>query len=159
VANRKGFDDVVFAAFGFDASAQTAIEEANHPNLRVHMALIRPDVAMGDLLKTQPGSQIFTVFTAPRVKKPVKLADGQYSVEVQGMDLYDPVTNTIQTTGQLGEKQIAAWFLDTDYDGRTFCICQAFFPDKAKWSKLARALGDRGVIDEDRFEALSKLES
>jgi hypothetical protein len=34
----------------------------------LHMALIRPDVAMGDLLKTQPGSQLFTVFSAPRVK-------------------------------------------------------------------------------------------
>ena len=36
------------------------------------MALIRPDVAMGELLKTQPGSQLFMVFSAPRVKGPMK---------------------------------------------------------------------------------------
>src|SRR5438105_1601193 len=50
-ANRRGYDDLVFAGFGFDAAAQDSIEQASHPNLRVHMALIRPDVAMGNLLK------------------------------------------------------------------------------------------------------------
>jgi adenine-specific DNA-methyltransferase len=155
-ANRKGYDDVVFAGFGFDASAQDAIESGSHPKLRLHMALIRPDVAMGDLLKTQPGSQLFSVFSAPRVKGPTPLADGEFSVEVEGMDIYDPVSNTLYPTNK---ERIAAWFLDTDYDGRTFCICQAFFPDKSKWAKLARALGDADVIEEDAFDALSGLTS
>jgi adenine-specific DNA-methyltransferase len=155
-ANRKGYDEVVFAGFGFDASAQDAIESGSHPKLRLHMALIRPDVAMGDLLKTQPGSQLFTVFSAPRVKGPTKQADGEFTVEVEGMDVYDPVSNTLFPTDK---ERIAAWFLDTDYDGRTFCICQAFFPDKSKWDKLAKALGDADVIEEDAFEALSGLTS
>ena len=55
--------------------------------------------------------------------------------------------------------RLAAWLLNTDYDGRTFCIFQAFFPDKSKWSKLAKALGDVDVIEEDAFEALSGLTS
>ena len=46
---------------------------------------------------------------------------------------------------------------DTDYDGRTFCICQAFFPDKSKWIKLARALCGKGVVDERAFDKLSGL--
>jgi adenine-specific DNA-methyltransferase len=155
-ANRKGYDDVVFAGFGFDAAAQDAIESSSHPKVRLHMALIRPDVAMGDLLKTQPGSQLFTVFSAPRVKGPTKQADGEFTVEVEGMDVYDPVSNTLFPTDK---ERIAAWFLDTDYDGRTFCICQAFFPDKSKWDKLAKALSDVDVIEEDAFEALSGLAS
>jgi adenine-specific DNA-methyltransferase len=155
-ANRKGYDDVVFAAFGFDAAAQDAIESASHPKLRLHMALIRPDVAMGDLLKTQPGSQLFTVFSAPRVKGPTKQPGGEFIVEVEGMDVYDPVSNTLFPTDK---ERIAAWFLDTDYDGRTFCICQAFFPDKSKWERLAKALGDADVIEEDAFDALSGLTS
>lgn len=155
-ANRKGYDDVVFAGFGFDATAQDAIESGSHPKLRLHMALIRPDVAMGDLLKTQPGSQLFTVFSAPRVKGPTKQADGEFTVEVEGMDVYDPVSNTLFPTDK---ERIAAWFLDTDYDGRTFCICQAFFPDKSKWAKLAKALNDADVIEEDAFDALSGLTS
>jgi adenine-specific DNA-methyltransferase len=155
-ANRRGYDDLIFAGFGFDASAQAAIEDSSHPNLRCHMALIRPDVAMDDLLKTQPGSQIFNVFSAPRVKPPVQEIEGQYVIEVEGMDVYDPVSNTLYPTDK---QRIAAWFLDSDYDGRTFCICQAFFPDKTKWQKLAKALGAVGVIDEDQFEALSGLRS
>jgi adenine-specific DNA-methyltransferase len=155
-ANRKGYDDVVFAGFGFDASAQDIIESESHPKLRLHMALIRPDVAMGDLLKTQPGSQLFTVFSAPRVKGPTAQKDGEFTVEVEGMDVYDPVSNTLFPTDK---ERIAAWFLDTDYDGRTFCICQAFFPDKSKWDKLAKALGDVGAIEEDAFESLSGLRS
>lgn len=155
-ANRRGYDDLVFVGFGFDAAAQATIEDESHPNLRCHMALIRPDVAMHDLLKTQPGSQIFTVFSAPRVAKPSIQKDGQYVIEVEGMDVYDPVSNTLFPTDK---ERIAAWFLDSDYDGRTFCICQAFFPDKSKWQKLAKALGDVGVVEEDRFEALSGLRS
>jgi adenine-specific DNA-methyltransferase len=155
-ANRKGYDDVVFAAFGFDATAQDTIESESHPKLRLHMALIRPDVAMGDLLKTQPGSQLFTVFSAPRVSGPDKQKDGQFTVAVEGMDVYDPVSNVLFPTDK---ERIAAWFLDSDYDGRTFCICQAFFPDKSKWDKLAKALGDKGVVNEDAFAALSGFAS
>ena len=151
-ANRAGYDDVVFAGFGFDAAAQDAIQNASHPKLRLHMALINPDAAMGELLKTQPGSQIFSVFSAPRVVGPKRLDDGDYVVEVEGMDVYDPVSNTIFPTDR---QRIAAWFLDTDYDGRTFCICQAFFPDKSKWTKLARALGGKGLIEPGAFDALS----
>ena len=155
-ANRAGYDDVVFAGFGFDAAAQDAIQNASHPKLRLHMALINPDAAMGDLLKTQPGSQVFSVFSAPRVVGPTRLDDGDYVVEVEGMDVYDPVSNALYPTDR---QRIAAWFLDTDYDGRTFCICQAFFPDRGKWSRLARALGGKGLIEPGAFDALSGLRS
>ena len=150
-ANRRGFDDLVFAANGFDGTAQDEITEDSGEDLRLHMSLIRPDVGMDDLLKTQPGSQIFTVFTAPRVAQ-ARTADGEVIVTMEGMDVYDPVSNTLQPTPASG---LGAWFVDGDYDGRTFCITQAFFPDKSKWDKLARALGTTGVIDEGAFDALS----
>ena len=66
------------------------------------------------------------------------------------MDIYNPVDNTILPTNA---DKVAAWFLDTDYDGRTFCITQAFSPDRSAWERLARAL--KGVIDPERFIALS----
>jgi len=147
----RRYDDLVFAGFSFDGSAQAAIEEG-HPRLRIHIAHIRPDVnpGMNGLLKEQPGSQLFTVFGRPRteVKGPDK--DGMYQIEMQGVDIYDPVTNSIVDTGA---SKVAAWFVDGDYDGRTFCITQAFFPDRSAWEKLSRAL--KGVLDPERFEALS----
>jgi adenine-specific DNA-methyltransferase len=60
------------------------------------------------------------------------------------------VDNTILPTNV---DKVAAWFLDTDYDGRTFCITQAFFPDKSSWGKIAQAL--KAVVEEDHFAALS----
>ena len=153
-AHRKGYDDVVFAGFGFDAAAQEAIADASHPNLRLHMALINPDVAMGELLKDQPGSQLFRVFSAPRVTGPTPQDDGDSVVEVEGMDVYDPISNSLYPTDKT---RIAAWFLDTDYDGRTFCICQAFFPDKTKWEKLAKALGNQGTVDPARVRRPERL--
>ncbi len=147
----RRYDDLVFAGFSFDGPAQAAIEEG-HPRLRIHIAHIRPDVnpGMNGLLKEQPGSQFFTVFGRPRTKVEGPDKDGMYRIEMQGVDIYDPVTNSIVDTGAA---KVAAWFVDGDYDGRTFCITQAFFPDRSAWDKLSKALN--GVVDPERFEALS----
>ena len=80
--------------------------------------------------------------------------NGEYIVKMEGVDIYDPVENKNYSANA---DRVAAWFLDTDYDGRTFCITQAFFPDKTAWRKIARAL--KSVIDEERFEKFSGTES
>jgi len=155
-AARRGYDDLVIAGFNFDGAAQAVIDEAEHPDVRVHMAHIRPDVnpGMAGLLKEQPGAQLFTVFGQPRTALDGPDRNGDYIVRMDGVDIYNPVDNTV--TPSRADK-VAAWFLDTDYDGRTFCITQAFFPDKSAWAKLAKALG--GVVDADAFEKLSGTES
>jgi adenine-specific DNA-methyltransferase len=151
-ANRRGYDDLVVAGFSFDGPAQAIINESKHPRLRIHIAHIRPDVnpAMDGLLKQKPGSQLFTVFGQPRTTLKGPDTKDEYKVIMKGVDIYDPVTNTIRSTD---DQKVAAWFIDGDYDGRTFCITQAFFPDKSAWEKLSKALG--GVVDLERFEALS----
>lgn len=151
-AARRGYDDLVIAGFNFDGPAQAVIEEAENPNVRIHMAHIRPDVnpGMNGLLKEQPGSQLFTVFGQPRTTLGGPDRHGEYTVTLEGVDVYDPVENTVTPTRA---DKVAAWFLDSDYDGRTFCITQAFFPDKIAWDKLAKALGN--VVDAERFAALS----
>ncbi len=151
-ASRRGYDALVVAGFSFDGPAQATIEDAQHPKLRIHMASIRPDVnpGMAGLLKEQPGSQLFTVFGQPRTRLEGPNKQSEYVVHMEGVDIYDPVANTIRSTE---DSKVAAWFVDGDYDGRTFCITQAFFPDKSAWEKLANALG--GVVSEDAFEKLS----
>jgi adenine-specific DNA-methyltransferase len=151
----RRYEDLVFAGFSFDGAAQAAIDEG-HPRLRIHIAHIRPDVnpGMNGLLKEQPGSQLFTVFGRPRTKLNGPDTDGMYTVDMEGVDIYDPVANQIVDTGAT---KVAAWFVDSDYDGRTFCITQAFFPDKGAWEKLSKALD--GVVDPERFEALSGTKS
>jgi adenine-specific DNA-methyltransferase len=147
----RRYDDLVFAGFSFDGAAQAAIDEG-HPKMRIHIAHIRPDVnpGMNGLLKEQPGSQLFTVFGRPRTTVKGPDGDGMYIVEMEGVDIYDPVNNSVVDTGAA---KVAAWFVDGDYDGRTFCITQAFFPDRSAWEKLSKALA--GVVDPERFESLS----
>ena len=152
-AYRFGYDDLVFAGFSFDGAAQATIQDDLNPNVRIHIAHINPDVAMGDLLKETPSTQLFTVFGMPRTQLE-ETEDGEYYIKMEGVDIYNPVDNTVSSAGA---DKVAAWFVDSDYDGRTFCITQAFFPDKRAWDKIARAL--KGVIDEDQFEKFSGTES
>jgi adenine-specific DNA-methyltransferase len=151
-ASRGGYDDLVLAAFTFDGPAQAIIEDVLHPRVRVHMAHIRPDVnpSMTGLLKEQPGSQLFTVFGQPRTRLEGPDRNGEYVIIMEGVDIYNPIDNTVTPTGA---EKVAAWFIDGDYDGRTFCMTQAFFPDRTAWDKLSRAL--KGIIDPERFAALS----
>jgi adenine-specific DNA-methyltransferase len=149
---RGRYDGVAFVGFTFDAPAQEFMKK--ELPLTVMGAYIAPDVLVGDLLKAPKGSQLFTMFGSADIA--VKETKEGCVVKVNGVDLYDP--NTGQVVSDQGD-QIAAWFLDTDYDQRTFNICQAFFPGGGQnpWEKLARAL--RGSIKEDAFEALRGLES
>ena len=153
IASRRGYDELIFAGFSFDGAAQAIIQEDPNPRVRIHIAHINPDVAMGDLLKETPSTQLFTVFGMPRTALQ-ETTNGEYIVKMEGVDIYNPVDNTVSSAGA---DKIAAWFVDADYDSRTFCITQAFFPDKSAWDKIARAL--KGVIDEDRFEQFSGTES
>ena len=153
IASRRGYDELVFAGFSFDGAAQAIIQEDPNPRVRIHIAHINPDVAMGGLLKETPSTQLFTVFGMPRTQLK-ETTNGEYIVKMEGVDVYNPVDNTVNSAGA---DKVAAWFVDADYDGRTFCITQAFFPDKKAWDKIARAL--KGVIDEGQFEKFSGVES
>jgi adenine-specific DNA-methyltransferase len=146
---------VIFIGFACDPDARQRID-AGAQGQQLDFANAAPDILVGDLLKTKKTSALFTVFGAPDVTVH-KEADGAVSVEVIGVDLYDPITGS--TTHGRGE-DVAAWFVDHEYDGRTFCICQALFPGRSTknpWEKLQKAL--KGTIDEDRFEQLRQTRS
>ena len=150
-ANLKGYQDLLFAGFGFDGVAQAVIQENAEEleGVQTHLFLIRPDVVMGDLLKNTAASQLFTAMGLPRTKLD-RLPNDEFAAHMDGVDIYDPVTNALIPTGA---DKVAAWFVDSDYDGRCFCITQAFFPDKSAWEKLAKAL--KSTVDEARMEAFS----
>ncbi len=64
--------------------------------------------------------------------------------------MFDPVKGEVRSTGA---DKVAAWFLDSDYDGRCFCVTQAFFPDQNAWEKIAKSLGSQA--DPEAFEAFA----
>jgi adenine-specific DNA-methyltransferase len=153
ISYKRGYDDLVIAGFSFDAFAQECIQTNNEDKkikLTMHMAQIRPDVTMGDLLKkTNNNNQIFTVFGQPRSRVEPAVGGG-FCATLEGVDIYDPVANQIVSSGA---EKVAAWFIDTDYDGKVFCVCQAFFPDKSAWEKLQRAL--KATIAEEEWTKLT----
>ena len=162
-AHINGYNGIIFCGFAFDSSAM----DVKHPKVKVFYSHIRPDVLVGDLLKTTASSQLFTVFGEPDIEiTPLKsptLAkggkggfsdNGEYQVILKGVDIYDPLTGEVYSDNG---NRIAAWFIDTDYDKRAFCISQAFFPDSTAWDKLKRAL--KTSIDEDKFELLTSTQS
>jgi adenine-specific DNA-methyltransferase len=154
IQQTRDYDLVLFVGFACDPEAGRMIEMgASRRELQfIHAA---PDILVGDLLKDTKATKLFTAFGLPDVK--VKKSNNEHIVELRGVDLYDPITG--ETHHDSGDS-VAAWFLDHDYDGRTFCICQAFFPagkTKNPWEKLQKAL--KGSIDEEKFEALRSTTS
>lgn len=148
-ASRR-YNELVIAGFSFDADATAIIQEQSNPRLRIHQAYIRPDVnpGMAGLLKETSNSQLFTVFGTPEVTVSRIAGSDEWTVTLEGVDVYDPVRNEVRSTGA---DKVAAWFLDSDFDGRCFCITQAFFPNQDAWEKIAKSLGS--AADADAFEA------
>lgn len=149
-AKMNGYAVLILAGFAFDPEAQALIQRSPVAGLQIHFAHIAPDVLVGDLLKTNRASQVFTVFGQPDVAVTPQGDAGAYVATLRGVDIYDPLTGE---TEHADGHDVAAWFLDTDYDGQTFHICQAFFPgDGRAWQRLQRALKAR--IDRDAFHQM-----
>lgn len=146
---------LVLAGFSFAPEAAAIVAEQSHPKLKIHLANIRPDMnpAMNGLLKETPNSQLFSVFGLPEIDVG-KDKQGKYTVTLKGVDIFNPVENTVRSTGA---SKVAAWFLDCDFDNRCFCITQAFFPNQDAWGKIAKALGSAG--NEEAFETFKGTES
>lgn len=107
------------------------------------------DLVMGDLLKNMRSSQIFAVCGLPDARIE-HVGDGDYRVELLGYDVFDPVD---MDSDHRDGADVPAWFLDTDYNGLCFHICQAFFPRTSAWEGLKRSL--RSEFDESVWPHLS----
>ena len=140
----------LFIGFACDPDARQRIDAARRASRSTSRTRRRTSSsATSSRRRRRP--TLFTVYGAPDVTGS-QGGDGHVAVELVGVDIYDPITGN--TTHGRGD-DVAAWFVDHDYDGRTFCICQALFPGRSTknpWEKLQKAL--KGTIDEDRFEQL-----
>ncbi|HWR58001.1 MAG TPA: DNA methyltransferase, partial [Thermodesulfovibrionales bacterium] len=155
-ADLKGYSHLYVIGFAVQANARMLIENSSNmgmiPSTYVQAT---PDLMMGDLLKNMRSSQIFSVCGLPEVKlvkgKSEKKDDPQkYQVELLGIDIFEPVT--MATEHRSGD-DVPAWFLDTDYNGLSFHVCQAFFPRTSAWDNLKRAL--KGSYEETVWDHLA----
>ena len=73
-----------------------------------------------------------------------------YTVKINGFDYYDPSKGSIETKGI---ESIALWMIDTNYDERSVCPDQFFFPinDNNDFTKLSKTLKDEIDLDKINF--------
>lgn len=153
-AHAKHYTHVYVIGFGIEANARMLVEKCEEViGVRASYVEATRDIMMGDLLKNMRSSQIFSVCGLPEIElRKVKGKDGaqEFEVELLGLDVFDPVT--METVHRRGD-DVPAWFLDTNYNGLCFHVCQAFFPRTQAWDSIKKAL--RGAYDEGVWDHLA----
>jgi len=178
-AHAKGYSHLYVIGFAIQPNARALVDTC-HEVVGVPATYVQctPDVMMGDLLKNMRSSQIFSVCGLPEIKIH-RVAEGKdrlkaglhtppkggttnedrlkagpqtqrYQVELLGLDVFDPIETT--TEHRRGD-DVPAWFLDTDYNGLCFHVCQAFFPRTSAWDSLKKAL--RATYEESVWDHLA----
>ena len=132
----KNYTHLYVIGFAIDPNARELIENCEEvTGIPATYVQATPDLLMGDLLKNMRSSQIFSVCGLPDVG--IQLEGDQYRATLYGLDVFDPIT---MEPYHRGGDEVPAWFLDTDYNGLCFHVCQAFFPKTGAWDNLKKAL-------------------
>ena len=153
-AHAKSYAHLYVIGFAIQPNARKLVDDCEVAmGIAATYVQATPDLLMGDLLKNMRSSQIFSVCGLPEIKltkAKAKGSDAKYQVELVGLDVFDPVT--MELDHRSGD-DVPAWFLDTDYNGLCFHVCQAFFPRTSAWDNLKRAL--KATHDESVWDHLA----
>ena len=145
-ANEARFDVLIACGFNFEAHASDINKLGPLPILKAKM---NPELHMSDELKNTGAGNLFVVFGEPDIEWEF-LDDGQIKVEVLGVDVFDPKSGKVRASGK---DDIAAWFVDTDYDEESFFVRHAYFMGaNDPYKQLKTSL--KAEIDPDAWETL-----
>ncbi|MBN9070513.1 MAG: site-specific DNA-methyltransferase [Rhizobiales bacterium] len=140
------FDALIACGFNFEAHTSELNKLGPLPILKAKM---NPELHMSDELKNTGAGNLFVVFGEPDIKWEFN-TDGEIVVEVLGVDVFDPKTGEVRASGK---DDIAAWFIDTDYDEESFFVRHAYFMGaNDPYKSLKTAL--KAEIDEDAWATL-----
>lgn len=145
------FDALIACGFNFDAHTSELTKLGPLPILKAKM---NPDLHMSDELKNTGAGNLFVVFAEPDIEWDFD-GDGNIVVEVLGIDVFDPKTGEVRASGK---DDIAAWFIDTDYDEESFFVRHAYFLGaQDPYKSLKTSL--KAEIDPDAWETLYRDKS
>ena len=124
---------LIFCAFHFDPEASKDIDHLSHEKITFLKSQMSIDLLTDDLRKKRSSNQSFWLIGQPDIE--IKEEGEKYKVEIRGFDYYNPSKGQVESKGIDG---IALWMIDTNYDERSVCPDQFFFPieDKNDWTKL-----------------------
>lgn len=140
------FDALIACGFNFEAHTSELNKLGPLPILKAKM---NPELHMSDELKNTGAGNLFVVFGEPDIEWKFN-DDGEIVIEVLGVDVFDPKTGDVRASGK---DDIAAWFVDTDYDETSFFVRHAYFMGaNDPYKSLKTAL--KAEIDEDAWATL-----
>jgi len=150
---RDWADALVVCGFAFDPLVgETTM---SFGRLAVLKARMSQELHAADAYKAG-GGNLFTVFGEPDIALDPQ-PDGRFIVHLRGVDIFDPTTGEVRTTGNVKD-DVACWFIDTDYDADSFFVRHAYFlGGKDPFEKLKAAL--HAEIDPEAWASLYKTES
>ena len=149
-AYAKGYEHLYVIGFGIQPDARRLIDDCEEAvGVAATYVQASMDLVMGDLLRNLRSSQIFSVCGLPDVRI-TRSGDHDYQVELLGLDVFDPIE---MDSDHREGRDVPAWFLDTDYNGLCFHVCQAFFPRTSAWEGIKRSL--RGEFEDSVWAHLS----
>jgi adenine-specific DNA-methyltransferase len=143
------FDTLIVCGFAFEPKVN---EEAltRFPRLTVLKARMNNDLHLADSLRSQTNNaNLFVIFGEPDITIHHD-EDGRVRVEILGLDIFDPTTGEVRSSSL---DDIAAWFIDTDYDGESFFVRHAYFlGGNDPYKRLKTTL--KAEIDEEAWATL-----
>ncbi|MCG8598832.1 MAG: site-specific DNA-methyltransferase [Verrucomicrobiales bacterium] len=143
-----GYDVLIACAFNYDAHSTEFEKLGGFPVLKARM---NADLHMADDLKNTGKGNLFVIFGEPDIDIET-LDDGQLQVRLNGVDIFKPSSGEVVSSDA---KDIACWFIDTDYNEESFFVRHAYFlgqndPYKALKTTL------KSEIDEEAWQSLNR---
>jgi adenine-specific DNA-methyltransferase len=141
-----GFDVLISCAFNYEAQSTEFDKLGPIPVLKARM---NADLHMQQDLANSGKGNLFVIFGEPDIDI-LDAPDDQIQVKINGVDVFDPSTGEVRSDEP---DNIACWFIDSDYNGESFFVRQAYFlGQNDPYKSLKTSL--RAEIDADAWESL-----
>jgi adenine-specific DNA-methyltransferase len=142
-----GFDVLISCAFNYEAQSTEFDKLGPLPVLKARM---NADLHMQPDLKNTGKGNLFVIFGEPDIDI-LDAPDNQILVKINGVDVFDPSTGEVRSDEPA---TIACWFIDSDYNGESFFVRQAYFlGQNDPYKSLKTSL--KAEIDADAWETLN----
>ena len=150
-AGDAAFDVLIACAFNFEAHTTEFAKLGKLPVLKARM---NADLHMATDFKTSQKANLFVIFGEPDIEILPQGKD-EIAVKIRGVDVFDPTKGEIRSDDA---DNIACWFVDTDYNGESFFVRQAYFPGtNDPYKSLKTTL--KAEVHQDAWESLNKTTS
>jgi len=147
-AGDMGFDVLIACAFNYDAHSA---EFEKLGGLTVLKARMNADLHMAEDLKNTGKGNLFVIFGEPDIDIE-DAGDGQITVRINGVDIFKPSSGEVVSSDS---KDIACWFIDTDYNEESFFVRHAYFlGQNDPYKSLKTTL--KAEIDSEAWDSLNR---